>query len=189
MTRLINNSTTVKQFIELSLFYDLASDAELLREAPRPDLVGGVMVPAQLDYITLKQRFILSEITNDIDYLFVPCETLLGLNRDTIATLPVLRVVGVSNHVVNELKRFSEAETALASLNPPSDDERKAGVEGLPRDHFAIVDAIVRRCNGAYTHDEVLNLTVADIYAMQKVDTYNAIFAKRLNNIILNKRK
>ena len=187
MKKLINDTTTVRQFIELSLFYDLSEYADMLRQAPRPDELGGEEVPESLDWITVKQRFILSEISTDIDYLFIPSETILKHHRATIEGLPVLSVVGLSNFAVNELKRFSEAETELSLLNPPSDEERQAGVEGMPRDKFAVVDAIVKSRPGTYTHEQVLNLTVADVYAMQKIDTYAAIYAKRLHKILTKK--
>ena len=48
MKKLINDNTTVRQFIELSLFYDLSEYAYMLRQAPRPDVLGGVEVPESL---------------------------------------------------------------------------------------------------------------------------------------------
>ena len=129
----------------------------------------------------------LSEISTDIDYLFLPSEIILRHHRDTIGGLPVLSVVGLSNFAVNELKRFSDAGAELSRLNPPSDEERQAGVEGMPRDRFAVVDAIVKSRPGTYTHDQVLELTVADVYAMQKIDTYAALYAKRLHKILTKK--
>lgn len=175
---MINEKTTVRQYLGLTLFYDLKPFENEIIESERPDFINGNKVPDSLDSITYSQRIDLQDIKSESDMLFKPCEILFNLPKNEILSLSVQQVVGLSLWVVKELNRMSKREENTLNYKPEP-EELRAGISDLKFGAFGIIDSIVKS-RPVYTHEEVLQLSCAKVYAMQLIDHKQRMFEKRL---------
>ncbi|MFZ4741405.1 MAG: hypothetical protein ACOYLE_09620 [Bacteroidales bacterium] len=177
---ILKKSTNVRQFIELSQYYDMVTTIEEVSSLEVPKTVGRYSVPQTLDEITFGLRLDLSEVNVDADFLFKPLELLAGFTRDEILLLKFTEVVRFGQFVMSELKRFNKRDEKNLKYHF-DDEELKAGVKQVNHGVFGLIDVIAKRMN--ITHDDVLELSQLKVYMMLKIDIDNSNYQKKLRDI------
>ena len=175
---MINENITVRQFLELSIFYDLKTFQSMIIESGKPESVGGHKLPENLDSISYGQRLDLMEMKTDEDAIFMPCEILFKMTRHQILSESIYKIAALSKWVVSELNRMTERENRTLKYNPEP-EELRAGINRVNFGAFGLIDTIVKT-RPVYTHEDVLSLSCSKIYAMQLIDYQNRMFEKRL---------
>ena len=153
------------------------NQAEIL-QAKRPDSILTHAVPESLDSITYSQRLDLQDIKTESDMLFKPCEILFSMTKNDVLSVSVFSIIGLSMWVIKELNRMSDRERTTLEYKPEP-EELKAGINELRFGAFGIIDSIVRT-RPVYTHEAVLQLSCAKVYAMQLIDHKQRMYEKRL---------
>ena len=182
---IFKKSTNIKQFIELSNFYDMTSTIEEISKMDIPKFIGKYEVTETLDSITFGQRIDLEEMKDDNDFFFKPLEIIVGLKKEQIIFLKASDVIRFGQFVVSELKRFNDRD--LQTLKYKFDKEEiEAGIKEINHGIFGTIDMIAKRMN--ISHDAVLELSQAKVYMMLKIDIDNANYQKNLRDIFKNKQ-
>ena len=182
---IFKKNTNVKQFIELSNFYDMTSTIEEISKRDIPKIIGGYEVPENLDGITFGQRIDLLELNSDIDFLFLPLHLLAKFNNDDIVNLKASDVIRYSQFVISELKRFEKRDNETLKYKFDK-EEIEAGIKEMNHGIFGTIDMIAKRMNIA--HDEVLELSQSKVYMMLKIDIDNANYQKKLRDAFNKKQ-
>jgi len=175
---MINNKTTVRQFLSLSIYYDLVPYQSEIISRGKPEFIAGHKVPDTLDSIEYGQRLDLQDMKTDGDMIFMPCEILFKMNKSDILSLTIFEVSALAKWVVSELNRMTEREM-VSFYYKPDPEEIKAGINNLGLGAFGIIDNIVKS-RPVYTHEDVLSLSCYKVYAMQLIDFKNRMYEKKL---------
>lgn len=175
---MINKNTTVRQFLALSIYYDLTPYQSAIIERGKPDSIAGYKLPETLDSITYGQRLDLQEMKTETDMLFTPCEVLFKMTKQDVLSVPIFDIAALSKWVVSELNRMTERENKTLHYMP-SPEEVKAGINTLRFGAFGVIDSIVKT-RPVYKHEEVLGLSCAKVYAMQLIDHKQTMYEKKL---------
>lgn len=147
----------------------------------RPSYVAGVVTPANLYGLTLRQLISLSEIGDTDESFDSICERVLGLNHDDVdeaRAVDVVRFVGwVSGELEKVNKMFEKVE-----CGKPTDIEKRAGVETLRFGLFGMLDWFAKRM-GIEDHDKVLSYPWLRIYKCMDIDNKTNLYKVRLQKL------
>lgn len=147
----------------------------------RPSYVAGVVTPANLYGLTLRQLISLSEIGDTDESFYSICESVLGLNHDDVdeaRAVDVVRFVGwVSGELEKVNKMFEKVE-----CGKPTDIEKRAGVETLRFGLFGMLDWFAKRM-GIEDHDKVLSYPWLRIYKCMDIDNKTNLYKVRLQKL------
>lgn len=147
----------------------------------RPSYVAGVVTPANLYGLTLRQLISLSEIGDTDESFYSICESVLGLNHDDVdeaRAVDVVRFVGwVSGELEKVNKMFEKVE-----CGKPTDIEKRAGVETLRFGLFGMLDWFAQRM-GIEDHDKVLSYPWLRIYKCMDIDNKTNLYKVRLQKL------
>lgn len=174
-------SITVKEFMELAMFYD---PEPFLNECKKLEL------PEQwiqdLSKITYGNRIDLSEL-NAENFITLPLKVLHGVSEIDLIKLNAAEVIRFSFMVAEGLNELNQRDEKYLAYDP-EDDELKAGIKKMNHGVFGIIDTIARRCP-QYTHEDILNLSDQKVFMMLKIDIDNANYSKRLRKVMTEKNK
>ena len=147
----------------------------------RPDMVGGVAVPENLNGLTMGQLIDLSELRDEAESLYRIPEIVLGLGRDETARARAVDVVRLVGWVTGEVEKINRLFEKLPRERL-SDNERKAGAEKLRFGLFGMLDWYARRM-GIKDHDEVLGVPWMRLYKCMEMDGLQREYERRLGEI------
>lgn len=155
----------------------------------RPEFVGKVETPKNLDNLSIGQLIDLSSLSDTNESLYVVVQTILGLKRkeiDKARAFDVVRFVGwVSGEVERINKIFESTNTK------PTAREKKAGIEQLNFGLFGMIDWYAKRM-GIQDHDQVLSTPWLRIYKCIDMDNKRNQYERRYQEIMndeINHRK
>ena len=147
----------------------------------RPDMVGGVAVPENLNGLTMGQLIDLSELRDEAESLYRIPEIVLGLGRDETDRARAVDVVRLVGWVTGEVEKINKLFEKLPRERL-SDNERKAGAEKLRFGLFGMLDWYARRMC-IKDHDEVLGVPWMRLYKCMEMDAERIKFDRRLRKI------
>ena len=147
---------------------------------PRPDYVFGRAVPADLNGLTMGQLMELQGVKTVSDCLFIPPQTILGLDRVQVLASDVEEVFGLANWASEEMKRI--ARLFESTSVPPTPEERKAGIEQLSFGLFGMLDYYAQRM-GITDHAEVERVPWLRVYKCMEMDAARIKFDRRLRKV------
>jgi hypothetical protein len=176
---IFKETTNVRQFLELAQYYDMDKTIKEISELPIPEKIRGYELTKTLDWITYGNRLDLSEINNDVEFLFKPLEIIAKMSKQEIQLVRFTEAVRFGQWVTSELKRFNTRDEKTLKYHF-DEQEIKAGIKGINHGVFGLIDVIAKRMN--ITHDEVLELSQLKVYMMLKIDIDNANFQKKLRD-------
>ena len=173
-----NLNMTVKEFIELALYYD---PEPFLNECKALELPGQWL--QNLNEITYGNRIDLSEINTE-NIISLPLKVLHNLTD--IGNLKAAEVIRFSFMVAEGLNELNQRDEKYLAYDP-EEIEIKAGIKKMNHGVFGVIDTIAKRCP-QYTHEDILNLSQQKVFMMLKIDIDNANFAKRLRKLMTEKK-
>lgn len=153
-----------------------------IKALPRPERVCGVQTPEDLNKITLGAFLALGTMTPETA-LTRPCEILLGLTAAQVAAEDAEVVLGFSNFVSQELARIQKLFDSTKV--PPTEDERRAGVEKLSFGSFGLIDWFALRMG--IDHEKAEETPWIRVYKCLDIDAQKQRYERRLRDIINNK--
>lgn len=156
-----------------------------LEEMPKPDKVGKVSLPEDLNDITFGQLIELQGIATNEELFYVPCGVLLGLDRAKVNECRAEEVVGFVTWVAREVKRINKLFEATNVK--PTAEEKQAGIDKLSFGPFGLIDYYALRM-GFTDHDHVLSLPWVRIYQCMIIDSERAKYERRLRKIYADKK-
>lgn len=157
-----------------------------LNAVGRPNYIGNIQVPDNLNGITYGKLDDLSRVGSEKDPMASLLEILLDLKPEDIYRLPVTKVFGFSNFVVKEVERINSLFAAI-KLDHTS-EEISAGIESLNFGSFGVLDWYARRMR-ITNQNEVRSVPWVRIYTCMKNDTAQAAYERRYNKVILENAK
>ena len=169
---------TVKEFIELALYYDAEP---FLNECKALELPNQWL--QNLNKITYGNRIDLSEINTE-NFISLPLKVLHNLTD--IGNLNAAEVIRFSFMVAECLNELNQRDEKYLAYDP-EEMEIKAGIKKMNHGVFGVIDTIAKRCP-QYTHEDILNLSQQKVFMMLKIDIDNANFAKRLRKLMTEKK-
>ena len=173
-----NLNMTVKEFVELALYYDAEP---FLNECKALEL------PKQwiqnLNEITYGNRIDLTEL-NSVNFIDLPLKVLHNISD--ISNLNAAEVLRFSIMVANGMNELNARDEKYLAYEP-EEAELKAGIKKMNHGVFGVIDTIAKRCP-QYTHEDILNLSQQKVFMMLKIDIDNANFAKRLRKLMSEKK-
>lgn len=151
-----------------------------MKSINRPKKVAKKVVPKDLNALTLGQLFQLQDI-KDMDGLFyTPPLVLFGMERNEVDKADAVEIVKLAAFTAREVQRINKL---FASCNKePSIEEKRAGIDRLQFGHFGLIDWYAKRM-GYLLHDDVLNVSWAEVFTCLQMDSEFAKFEKRLNRV------
>lgn len=158
---------------------------EQLLESPRPDKIGGVKVPSDLNAISYGLLDDLRCDTESGDPAMAVAKTLLNLDEKKIFSASVVDIFGFMNFVRKELERIN---ALFASIKVQySKEELNAGVRDLDFGSFGVLDWYARRM-GITNQNEVRNVAWVRIFMCMKNDAEQNNYERRLHKQYDKKR-
>lgn len=172
----------IKEFIYIA---NLSNDlGERIKKLKKPDNVKKRNTPETLNDISMGDYLMLQSIRTDEDFLFIPCEVLLGLSRKEVMKADAYEVVAFSAWCVNEVNRINKMFSKTSV--PATDVEKQAGVESLNFGAFGLIDYFALRMG--VDHETAEKTPWIRVYKCLDIDAKQQIYRRKLNNI-LAKRK
>lgn len=161
-----------------------AEQKSALLAVERPKRVGWIRTPESLDGLTMEELATFWSV-KDTPSLFDTTARIL-LHVRTAKHVPVLDMMGLVNFVSAELERINALWESIPSSRTP--EEIQAGVSQLKFGVFGIIDWYARRM-GITDHDVALKTPWVRVYQCMRNDAEEALYRKRLNEVISNKHK
>lgn len=149
-----------------------------LLSVPRPVSVRGVLVPEDINGLSLEDLFKLWNIKTVSDLFFVGASVVLGLSERDVRKADFLALMGFANWLSSELQRVSELWSDMPSSKTPEEVQAGAPKFGT----FGIVDYYARRM-GMTNHDQALQTQWVRVYQCMRNDAEEAEYRKRLARI------
>jgi hypothetical protein len=154
-------------------------------EKRKPPSIAGKKTPDDLNDLLFGQLAKLQTIKNISDFLLSPAEIIIGLKRNRLMDCLAFDVIGFMLFVRNEIVRIGKLFDAIRYR--PGSEELQAGIDKIDGGLFGVMDWYARRM-GMKTHEEAENTKWIFIYNCLKIDSDNARYQKKLNEIY-SKRK
>lgn len=162
----------------------LTYDPAALEQAPRPQTLGGVAVPENLNGLTLGQLAELWSIRTEDDLLRRAPAVVLGLSEAQIMKSDTAAMVGFLNFIGRESARIQRLWEECQV--PPTPEQLEAGLLGLNFGPFGLIDSWARRM-GFTSHDEAAKTKWLVVWQCMKNDAQVAAFERRYQKIINRK--
>lgn len=147
----------------------------------RPNYVGSVPTPSNLNDLTIGQLIDLSKVEDSNESLYNVVSTVLGMTRDEISRSRAIDVVRFVGWVSGEVERINKLFEGADNIKPTR-QERQAGVDTLKFGLFGMLDWYAVRM-GIQDHDEVLKTPWLRIYKCMDMDNKKRAYEIRLRNI------
>lgn len=177
---------TIKEFLVIGNMTDSGKVQECLERLQRPFAVAGVQTPATLNDLNMGQLMQLQGIRTDRDFIFIPCQVLLGLPECSVIKSDASEVLGFCYWVAKEVERINKL-FASASV-PPTPEEVKAGADGLNFGMFGLVDYYALRM-GITDHEAVERVPWVRVYKCLDMDARRIMVDRRLRKILMKNNK
>lgn len=178
---IFNRKTTVTQF--MSAMAARVVDVGVFAELPKPETIGGVSVPYNLDGLTLGQLAALQQM-KECEALSLPLKVVLDV--ELTGRLSALDVIGFATWVSRQMAEIALMFNSIAK--EPTSEELRAGVNKLNFGVFGIADSYAQRM-GIADHDYVLNcVSWLRVWQCMKNDADVAAYERRLRDIYSKRR-
>lgn len=146
----------------------------------RPEEVGGVSTPENLESMTIGQMLDLSRLTDGRQMFYKVCEILLGLDVKQTANARAVDVVRFVGWVLGRVKEINGLFEK--TKGNPSPEEVRAGVLRLHFGVFGMIDWYAQRM-GITDHEAVMSVPWIRIYRCLDMDNKTNEYQKRLAKI------
>lgn len=181
-----NRFMTFAQYVALSGIIKQES-VDALRSAPYGGRIGRHEVPARLDGLMVGQLAKTQRLFGKADTIIEGVRYLSELSQREIDRAPAQDVIAFANAVTAELERIAKM---FDSVNvPPTDEERRAGIEQLGGGGwFGLIDWYAKRM-GIVNHDYVAECVPwMHLWQCMRIDAQQALFQRRLQKVMYNSK-
>lgn len=150
----------------------------------RPETIGGVQVPTNLDKCEIWQILALKSMNPETAYEQA-ADILLGLKPWEVQEESAEKVLGFGNWVAEQIK-FVAAQFDRCHV-PPTPEEKAAGVEKLNFGDFGLLDWFAQRMH--ITHDEAEHTNWLIVWQCMYNDAQKTLYERRLMQVRSRKKK
>lgn len=187
---LIDKNTSFKDFLKYSNFFKLDENQlkplfDQLDSGEHPEFILKKNVPKNLNELTFGQLIQLQLIKTNEDVLFVPPMVILGISKEDVLKCRVFDVIRFMLFVKRELERIAKLFSDIQYK--PTQEEIQAGINNINNGIFGTIDWFAKRM-GIIDHEYVELIPWVRIYQCAKIDNNNALFERRLRNILTKKK-
>ena len=178
---------TIQEFI---IIYPLASNRsevdEQIKHLPKPTFLCGKVIPDNLNEISIGEMIMLQQMISNApnDYERINGCALIILHESVPLEYSAEDFFGFGMWVMRELQRIARLFDSVK--NPPTDEERQAGVEQLNFGFFGTLDWYCRRM-GITDHSEAEKVPWVRVYKCMEIDSKTAAYERRLRKIYASK--
>lgn len=175
----MKKNITFGSWLILSAF---SKDTERLRlsKMSRPQKVGDVTTPTNLDDMTIGQMVQLSTLQTDGEMFYKVCEVLLSMNPEVVNVCKATEVVSFVGWVYGRIEKINALFDK--AKRKPTDKEIRAGINKLQFGIFGMIDWYALRM-GITDHEEVMRVPWMRVYQCLSMDNQKQEFEKRLSDI------
>ncbi|MDR2929075.1 MAG: hypothetical protein LBV41_12885 [Cytophagaceae bacterium] len=186
----IDKNTTFGEFLYISsLFGASAKTIENIYDALKdykPAKIAGKPVPKDFNRLTWADLTLLQSCKTEDELLYTSFKTVINVSKKELLMCPAIDVLAFILFARHELARIVKMFSRIQ--HRPSAEERHAGIEQLNFGLFGTLDWWAKRM-GIADHEEAEKTPWIRIYTCMKNDNLTEIFQKRLNEVILKKRR
>ena len=184
---------TLARFLSSSENFDLATPLPPLKKEVAPSRILFWRIPKDLTEMTFGQRWSLVQAYQSGDLFYSTFELLAvgprwwrKIPRRLLAAQKVGKLYPFVNFVITDLERRSKRDEALNV--PLTPEQLEAGLGEMDHGLFGIIDTLVKRSNGYYSHADIDELPDNRVFAMLKVDVDNIIATRNLHQVMTAKK-
>jgi hypothetical protein len=187
----IDKNTPFADFVFYADLFRLAENQvgqffKKLEKKRLPASIAGSPVPGDLNDLTFGQLIQLQSVSKAEDMLFIPMQILLNIKKKDILKLKAFDVIRFMLFTKKELIRIGKLFADIRYR--PNADEINAGINNINNGLFGTIDWYARRM-GITNHEEVEKIPWLRIYKCLEMDNKQALYEKRLREIISKKKQ
>ncbi len=174
-------STTFGYWLRVAQFTDFK-----IGKFSRPEFVGKQPTPKNLNDLTLGDLITLSGVGDSAASIYVITETIMHLGAaetDAARAVDVVRFVGWVYGEVEKINALFESTNI-----PPTEKERRAGIDRLKFGLFGMVDWYAQRM-GIPDHEEVMKVPWMRVYKCIQMDNERRLYERRYEDMITQEIK
>lgn len=172
----------LKEFLQLCNYTRPEAMFMLLSDNSKPEKLCGKTAPADLNTLTYGQRI---EIVTKQDLFFTIPRVLMGLSEKQLLKENAGKIVGFNMFVIRDLEARAQRDLELSIT--PEKEEIEAGIMQINHGYFGVIDSLARRMG--VKHEEVEKMSDNMVYAMLKIDSDSARYAKRYREVVNRNKK
>lgn len=170
----------------MARYFDLKPLLELFRGNLIPRRIFVWEIDKNLDRMTFGQRMRLQDAYATGDIWASTCRELTSIPGWIVPFIRVKKLYPFILHVYTTLEELSKLDAEL--YIQPSHEELEAGLTKIDNGLFGIIDAVVARVPGVYTHEDVDEIPALRVYKMLKIDRDKVVAQRRLNEAYRSKQ-
>ena len=148
---------------------------------PRPEFVGDVEVPENLNQLSIGQLIDLSQLSDSEESLYQIVSTVLGLSHKEVEQARAVDVVMMIGWVTSEVERINKLFETTDTAKPTR-LEKEAGIDNLRFGLFGMLEWYAVRM-GISDHDQVLKTPWLRIYKCMDIDNKRNQYERNLQKL------
>ena len=184
---------SLARFLRASDHFDLATLLPPLTKGAAPSRILLWRLPKDLTEMTFGQRWGLVEAYKGGD-LFFSTFKILAVGPRWWPKIParllsfqrIGRLYPFVHFVLSDLERRARRDEVLNV--PLTAEQLEAGLGEMDHGLFGLIDTLVKRSSGYYSHEDIDALPDNRVFLMLKVDVDNMIATRNLNQVMTSKK-
>ena len=184
---------TLSRFLGSSENFDLATLLPPLKKGVAPSRILFWRIPKDLSGLTFGQRWSLVQSYQKGDLFYSTFELLAvgpwwwkKIPRRLLAVQRIGKLYPFVHFVLTDLETRAKRDEALNI--PLTPEQLEAGLGEMDHGLFGVIDALVKRSSGYYSHADIDALPDNRVFAMLKVDVDNIIATRNLHRVMTSKK-
>lgn len=169
-------NTTFGYWLRVAQFTDFK-----IGKFSRPEFVGKHECPKNLNDLTLGDLITLSSVGDSVQSIYTIVTTIMHMEASEIDAARAVDVVRFVGWVYGEVEKIN---ALFESTNiPPTEKERRAGIDRLKFGLFGMVDWYAQRM-GITDHEEVMKVPWLRVYKCIQMDNERRLYERRYEDMI-----
>lgn len=157
-----------------------------IQKFDRPEFIGKHGTPQSLNELTLGDLITLSGVGDSVNSIYVIVTTIMHIDEAEINAARAVDVVRFVGWVYSEVEKIN---ALYESTNiPPTERERRAGIDRLKFGLFGMVDWYAQRM-GITDHEEVMKVPWMRVYKCIQMDNERRLYERRYEDIVSNEMR
>lgn len=184
---------TLGRFLRASDSFDLPTLLPRLTQGTAPRRILLWRIPKDLTEMTFGQRWGLVEAYKGGDLFFSTFELLAvgprwwpKIPRRLLTLQRIGKLYPFVHFVLSDLERRARRDEALNV--PLTAEQLEAGLGEMDHGLFGLIDTLVKRSSGYYSHADIDALPDNRVFSMLKVDVDNIIATRNLHQVMTAKK-
>lgn len=180
-----NKVMTFRKWLTIAKASKNVNDLDL-KKFTRPQMVGDVDTPPNLEEMTLGQMVELQQCNDGWKMFYEVCRVLLGMDEKEVEQAPATQVVRFVGWTIAEIDKLNKL---FQSFKPSyTSEQQKAGYAKLDFGVFGLIDWYAQRMR-ITDHEEAMNVPALRVYQCLKMDYEKQQCDERLAKIYSEGRK